>query len=143
MCAGARKSAHTSQRAPFGIVAVNATDADWTRNRYLLAFGAYGWTLLLVWANSLDDALDECVDWIAEKKPGLLCNEQVKGAFEAAKAEGLSDEKAHEQATCDMTSAGNYSDYIASWEWGIVAENPSRADILEILGRPDWSRGGR
>ena len=41
------------------LVLVNPTDRDWTKGRYVLAFGAYGWTRLMVWASSLEDALIE------------------------------------------------------------------------------------
>jgi hypothetical protein len=45
------------------IIPINGSDRDWTKHRYIPCFGAYGDTLLMVWANDLDDALDECVDW--------------------------------------------------------------------------------
>lgn len=37
---------------------VNPHDRNWTSSRFVLAFGAYGWTVLVCWANSLEDALD-------------------------------------------------------------------------------------
>ncbi len=123
------------------IAIVNSRDSG--TSRFVLCFGAYGWTRLMVWADHLEDALDECVDWIAEHAPGLLMDEQVaeayKEAFDAAIAEGMSeedaDEHAREEAETDMTCAGNCGNYLASWEWGIVAENPTRAQVLEMLGR--------
>lgn len=41
------------------ITLVNPSDKSWTKHRYILSFGAYGWTRLMVWANSVGDALDE------------------------------------------------------------------------------------
>ncbi len=59
------------------IIEVNPGDRDWTCHVYVLYFGAYGWTQLRVWANHLEDALDECIDWIVDNAPGLLADDQV------------------------------------------------------------------
>ena len=63
------------------ITAVNSSDRDWTKHRYLIGFGAYGWTVLMVWADSLDDAMDECADWCDIHAPGLLCDDEVKEEY--------------------------------------------------------------
>jgi len=145
------------------ITPINSSDKSWTRHRYVLAFGAYGDTRLLVWANSLDDALDECVDWIADNAPGLLADDQVAEEYERLMSEGktctrcwngaygddvgecldckgegiisLTEEEAHEEATIDTTCAGNCGNYILSHEWMILAEDPDRATMLALLGR--------
>lgn len=121
---------------------VNPSDRDWAPNRYVLAFGAYGSTLLLVWEKSLESALDEAVDWIAEHAPGLLADDAVREEFERIVAEqglSLDDDdgrsRAEVEATVDMTCAGNAGHYIPSWEWSVTAENPSRADLLAMMGR--------
>lgn len=114
---------------------MNGSARSWAWRRYILAFGPYGWTRLMVWANSLDDALDEAVDWLAENAPGLLANDQVREAFEEAKAEGLDDDAAHERATEDVTCAGNHGDYIPSHEWFILAEDPDRETVLRLQRR--------
>lgn len=62
------------------IIAVNSHDKSWTRHRYILWFGAYGWTRLMVWANSVSDALDEAADWMEENAPGLLDDNTVMEA---------------------------------------------------------------
>lgn len=134
------------------LVFVNPSDKDWTRQRYVLWFGAYGSTRLVVWANHLEDALDEAVDWIEEHAPGLLADEQVREAYVEALAEAAANGEdpededmiaaAQQVAERDTTCAGNHGRYINSWEWGIVAENPTRADILELQGRQPHSRGG-
>ncbi len=113
---------------------VNPNDRSRTRERYVLWFGAYGTTYLMVWANNLTDALDECVDWIAENAPGLLMDEQVNEAYREAIAEGKTEDQAIEHAEMEMTSAGNCGNYLASWEWGIALENPTRAQLLEFVG---------
>ena len=107
----------------------------WHRNRerpWILWFGAYGSTRLLVYARHLQDALDECIDWIAEHAPGLLYNDQVAEAYQECIDQGMTQEQAWDESQTDMTCAGNCGDFIASWEWGIVAEDPSPAEIAAI-----------
>jgi hypothetical protein len=111
---------------------INRDDRHWTKNRFILQFGAYGQTSLMVWADNLQEALDESIDWIAENEPGLLCNEQVEEAFKEALAEGKSEEEAWEISEQDTICGGNCGNRILSWEWGILAENPSKAQIKEI-----------
>lgn len=115
------------------IVIVNPSDRSFTKNRYILAFGAYGWTRLMVWANSVDSALDEAVDWIEDNAPGILCDDEVKSAYEEAVSDGKSEEEAMEIAEVDTTVAGNHGRYLHSWEWSILAENPTRAQIKELM----------
>ena len=114
-------------------VFINPRDAAWTSHRFVLAFGAYGWTVLIVHANHLEDALDEAIDWIAGNAPGLLADEQVAEEYNRAIAEGKSEDEAQEIATVDTTCGGNAGHYLLSWEWGIVAEDPDRATILRIF----------
>jgi hypothetical protein len=115
------------------IVLVNPDDKSWTSHRYILCFGAYGWTRLMVWANHLDGALDEAIDWIADNAPGLLANDEVQEAYEAAIAEGKSEEEAAEEAEEDTTRGGNCGHYLNSWEWGILAEDPTREDLKNLI----------
>ena len=117
------------------IVPVNSNDREWTRHRYILAFGAYGWTRLMIWANSLDDALDEAIDWLVDNAPGHICDEQVEEAYKEAIAEGKSEDEAMEIAEQDTTSGGNCGNRILSYEWFILVEDPTRAQILELQGR--------
>ena len=122
------------------IVPINPGDSDWTEHRYILAFGAYGWTVLMVWANGLEDALDECVDWLADNDPGLLCDKEVADEYKRAIADGKSEEEAQAAAEVDTTCAGNSGHYLHSWEWTIVAEDPTRAEVLAIQGRGPEAR---
>lgn len=122
------------------IIPINFSNRHWTSSRFILCFGAYGDTMLMVWANHLDDALDECVDWISENAPGLLCNDEVNEIYRdelgRLLASGMSDEnaesEAYETATQDVTTAGNYGDHILSYEWNIVCENPTREQIKDL-----------
>lgn len=102
-------------------------------HRWILAFGAYGWTKLLVWADSLDDALEEAGDWIEAHAPGLFCDEAVNEAYAEARERGLSEEDAQTEAEVDTTSvcSGNHS--LLSHEWCVVAEDPTRAEIKALL----------
>jgi len=117
------------------IVPVNGSDRSFTSSRFILWFGAYGTTRLMVWADHLQDALDESIDWIAENAPGLLCDDRVAEEYAEARRDGLSEEKAAERAEVDCTIGGNAGHYLPSWEWGIVAENPTREEVLAIQGR--------
>lgn len=133
-----RKLKHGRKRAfdsRYEVVPVNPNDKNWTRHRFILWFGAYGSTRLMVWANHLEDALDEAIDWLVENAPGHIVDDQVNEAYNAALAEGKSEEEAIEEAEADTTTGGNAGNHILSYEWGIVAEDPSRADVLEIQRR--------
>lgn len=109
-----------------------ANRRDRSQKAFVLAFDAYGSTRILAYADHLEGALDECVDWIAENKPGLLMDEAVSDAYLEARGEGMSEEKAQEEAEVDMTCAGNACPYLASWEWAIVGEDLTPAQISEV-----------
>lgn len=118
------------------ITLINPTDRHWTRSRFVLAFGAHGDTLVMVWANHLEDALEEAIDWIVDHAPGLLCDDEVQEEFDRLRAEfpDRSEEDIAEEAEQDTTMFGhNGIHYIHSWEWTIVAENPSRKRVLALL----------
>jgi hypothetical protein len=118
----------------------NPSGRSFYDQRFVLAFGAYGDTYVLAYADSLESALDECVDWIAENAPGLLADNEVFAAYKEALAEAVAagadpeDESvintAQESATVDTTQAGNYGNYLHSWEWTIALENPTKATLI-------------
>lgn len=107
---------------------------------WLFHLGAYGWTSVLVWADHLEDALDECIDWVAENAPGLLADESVREEYDRlAKERGLSPESGEEEwetvrteAESDTTHGGNCGHYLLSWEVQVY-ENPSREERLGLL----------
>lgn len=117
------------------IIPVNGSDRGWTKHNYVLAFGAYGDTVLRVWANGLENAFDIAFDWLADNKPGKFFDEAVTEEYERAISEGLSEEEAIERAELDMTRAGDAGHYLPSWECQIVAENPTREEVLRLQGR--------
>jgi len=117
------------------VVLVNPNDRSWTRDRYVLWFGSYGTTYLMVWGNGLEAALEEATDWIVEHAPGLLRDDAAQEAYGAAIAEGKTPEEAQEEAEIDMTVMGHSGiHYLDSWEWGIALENPTRDGLLEFMG---------
>lgn len=114
------------------IIDINRGDHSFTDHRFVLAFGAYGDTLLLVHADHLEDALDEAIDWLVDNAPGHIIDDQVEEAYREAIAEGKSDEEAMEISEQDTTSGGNAGNHISSSEWSIVIEDPTREQLEEI-----------
>lgn len=114
------------------LIAVNGSNRDFADHLFILAIGVYGWTRLMVWADSIEEALNEAVDWIAENEPDQLCDKEVHEAYEEALAAGKSEEEAQADAEVDTLCAGNSGHYLRSDDWTIVAEDPSRTEILSI-----------
>lgn len=100
--------------------------------RWILQFRS---EYLLVWARSLEVALDECVDWALENEPGMLCDDEVDAEYHRLLGEGHSPERAYELASVDTTCAGNGGNHIPSEDWSIVAEDPDRETIKAIQER--------
>lgn len=114
------------------VTIINPNDANFYKHRYVFAFGAYGDTLLMAYAEGPDSALDECIDWLVEHAPGHIIDEQVNEEFRRLKAEGKSDEKAWEEAEVDTVSGGNAGNHVNASEVHIVAEDPTREQLYEI-----------
>jgi hypothetical protein len=111
---------------------VYLTDDLTGRERFVFWFGAYGVTRVLATGRSIEEALGNAVDYLADKMPGYLADDAVREGYEEAIAEGLDEEQAQEQAEQDTTlCAGGH--YLNAWEWGICLENPSRADLLAFV----------
>ena len=137
------------------VTLVNPTDRDWSRHRFVLQFGAYGSTNLMVWANSLDDAIETAAEWLAEHAPGHVipiwgeehkdlirevCSErgiEFPGGFEALDDETKYAICADAETDLTMTESG----FLRSYEWTIAAEDPTRAELDAFLYPPgiDWS----
>ena len=131
------------------IVLVNPEDrSDHGSNRWILGFGAYGDTLLSVWACGIEDAIEVAAAWLAEHAPGHVmadgCDEHTALVREACEHAGLAwpapqdawddprYQAARESAETDLTYTE--SGYLTSYEWTIVAESPTRADLEKIVG---------
>lgn len=110
-------------------------------DRFIFWLGAYGSTMLLVYSDHLEDALDEMIDWCVDFATSMLCDDQVDEEFarlyDEYIATGMSEEDASEKAASeaevDTTQGGNCGHYLLSQEWGIVCENPTRQELLEII----------
>lgn len=111
----------------------NPSERAFQRNSFLFWFGAYGSTYVLAYGAHLEDALESAVDWIVDNEPGHLMDDEVQEAYERAIAEGKDEEEAIEEAEMDMTGFGHSGmHYLASWEWGIVVESPTKSQLIEI-----------
>jgi len=116
------------------IVIINPIDRSWTRRKFVLHFGAYGRTTLVAYADHLGDALDHCIDWAVGNAPGLICDDEVNEAYREAVELGASEADAYDQAAADTYCGGNCGNHILASEWGITAEDPSRAEMMAIIG---------
>ncbi len=132
------------------IQVVNPNDRNFYDRRFIFAFSDYGFgaVYLMVWGDGFESCFDEAGDWLRKNAPGLLATEDVneayRDAFDAAIAEGMDESDACDHACSeseiDVTPIGGYGDWIACDHWQIVAENPTRAQILEIQGRAAFGR---
>lgn len=130
------------------IAVANPTDRDMTRGpggtwqTYLFSFGAYGDTRVLAYGSSMDDALEEAAEWLAEHAPGHLIgrgSDELNELVAEAREEWVNDherypdeEEMHDvfdRATADLTytEAG----YLTSYEW-TVRENPTKAELVAL-----------
>lgn len=129
---------------PNPIRVANPSDKGFWKHTFVFAFGAYGWTKVLAYGDSMDSALDEAADWVEENAPGHMAddevNEEYKRLIDEARNnnQDIEDEDVIEQirseAEVDTLQAGNASHYFHSWEVNVVAENPTREELIE-LGR--------
>lgn len=114
---------------------------------YVLWFGACAATYLHVYADSLEDALEECAAWVAEHAPGHIMahgsDELVALYREAFEEIGLTwdgnvdwndrkQELAMQSAESDLTYTE--SGYLTSYEWGIALEDPTTEDLYRFIG---------
>ncbi|RPJ39932.1 MAG: hypothetical protein EHM35_01020 [Planctomycetaceae bacterium] len=125
------------------LIVVNPFDRDWKAQRFVLSFGAYADTHLLVWGD-LGDALETAGEWLAENAPGHIMahdSDELKALFkEAANELGMPDDDpgsnlgnggVYEQATADLTYTE--SGYLTSHEWLITLNNPTRVQLKAFI----------
>lgn len=107
----------------------NPAEAWHVKRLFAFQFGAIGTTRVLVWARSMDDALEEAGEYLSEEYPGHLMahdSAELREQYEMAAEEldlDLDDldeddeSKLHEEATTDLTytEAG----YLNSSEWWV------------------------
>lgn len=134
------------------ITLVNPGAQHWTSGRYVLWVGMIAPNFYLIYADSLEDAMAELGDYLADYDPGMLFSpEEINEEYESA-IQDLADEYdlspeevrmndrlaeiAFDEATTDLTLLGD-NHWIHGDEWGIVAENPSDKELIAI------AQGGR
>lgn len=138
----------TTDRDESAIVIVNPDQRDWARHRYVLWFGAYASTRLMIWANSLESAIEDAAEWLAEHAPGHLMApnspEYIDLLRDACKDHGIEwdpdrfyggidseIEAVIQDAEADLTYTE--SGYLTSYEWGICLEDPTREDLASFV----------
>jgi len=110
---------------------INPSEAWFHKRLWAFQFGSVGATRLLVWAASLEDALEESADWLESDAPGHLIghnSDDLRVLLEEAAEEmgyfgDLAEvneddwEAIEESATADLTytEAG----YLVSYEWWV------------------------
>lgn len=114
---------------------------------FVLGFGAFAWTRLLVYTTSLDEALEECGAWLADHAPGLIMPmgspEHLDLIKEYCSDHDLDYDSLNEphnqerfwgvceQAESDLTSTE--SGFITSHEWTILLENPDTETLYQFI----------
>jgi len=116
------------------VTIINPIDRSWTRHKFVIHFGAYGVTTLVAYADHLQDALDHCIDWAVDNAPGFICDDEVDEVYQEAVELGASEEDAYEQAAADTYCGGNCGNHVLMSEWGITAKDPSRSEMIAIIG---------
>ena len=127
------------------VVLLNIDQKKWARHAYVLWFG---YTYLHVYSDSLDDALEECTEWLAEHAPGLIMahgsEEHVDLIKEACKDAGVEFDPSKccgeiaspwddilQSAEADLTYTE--SGFLTSYEWGISLEDPDSATLYAFI----------
>ena len=101
----------------------NASEKRWSRNRFLLIFGQMGSTYLLVYSDSLEDAIEVAGDWLLEEKLfGHITPHSAPKEDLCCDCENPFDCESHL-----YTEAG----WISNDEW-FVNENPSNDQLRKI-----------
>lgn len=112
-----------------GSRAIHVVNADGKRfgdPRFLLWFGAYGPTFVLVYARHLEAALEDAAEFLADSGRHWLVmpHDKVKSTDDL----GCDCADPFECDAHTYTESG----WIGSDEWGIVAERPSNRLLVEL-----------
>lgn len=113
---------------------------------FRFSFGAYGSTVLDVFADRLEDALEQAFEWLDDNAPGHLVEIGEAELRESALELGLDYDAANqeaidsgsfrdgdfakivEHAETDLTQCGHttlkHGQYLLSWEWGVSELHP-------------------
>ncbi len=114
------------------VTLVNPEDQRGSKSRFLFAFGQVSALYLMAWGRGFDEAFERACEWLGEHAPGVFSDEVVHDEYERLRAEGKSEEEAREEAEVD-TTVTDEGHYLMSDHWAVIAENPSRAELDELL----------
>lgn len=116
------------------LIKLNTEDSKYTRQRYIIQVGTNKPTNILVWANSLDTALDLCADWAVTNAPELLADVYVEAEYNRLLGTGMSDEEAREESVGPTLRIGNVGNYIYADDIDVLSINPGRSYIKQLDG---------
>jgi hypothetical protein len=106
---------------------VNPTEAYGSSlgSAFRFSFGAYGWTVLWVFGNSEEAALEEAAEWLSEHEPGVFTD----------------PEECAEMAVDGEVPDHTYTEhgYIPSWEWCV--NEVDRSELEERALRELYQAG--
>lgn len=131
------------------VVLLNPDMKQWHKHAYVLWFGSVGMTYLHVYADGLEDALEECAEWLAEHAPGHIMKayseehiDLIKDAcgdagieYDPALFAGSSLDSELERVLQDAEADLTYTEsgYLTSYEWGISLEDPDAATLYDFI----------
>jgi len=128
---------------PKQIPIANSADVEdrhgYAKNLYLFAFGAYADEKVYVWADSMEQGLQEAVDWLKETHPDsstFVTGQELMELVDEARREfppNAPEHEIEEAALADITVTGG-GDYIVSYEW-FVDDVYDEAEYAEVLDR--------
>lgn len=101
----------------------NEFDADYAEALFLLHLDRF--TLIAVWSNYLEEALEEAAGWAADHAPGVFVQPEYPADEDGNPLPYEGNEEAYRQAEMDLTyTESGYLDYT----WGLIQEirNPFR-----------------
>ena len=123
----------------------NSGDVDSWDGLWLFQFGAYGSTNVYVWADGLESAFEEAVEWLDDNAPGLLTtvgDEDYRNAAEELGKEwdpSDPDEEVMQAAEADMTMIGHTTlqngNAVPSWEWHVAEVVKGSSEWKEVADR--------
>ena len=132
------------------LIPVNGSDRSWTRNRFVLWFGQCAPTYLMIWANDIESAFEIAVEWLDDNAPGHLTSFTLEDYQLTAKElklewratwpdyDDMNFVNVVDTTEADHTTIGHttlkHGTHVASYEWGIIFENPTRAQIKALIG---------
>lgn len=106
-------------------------------HRYVLWFGQNAPTFLMAHADSLDEATDECFDYIETHYPGWFADDLVEERVREVVGDDADDgqvDAARQQVEEELGvfRAGNHGRMMLGEDMGIAAEDPTFLELMQI-----------